>query len=379
MSIPAKYNPIVGKPKIEVDQKLFSVCRTYGKDSLNAVAVVLSHELAHYYSDHTFCSDYAYAYLKPIESKALVITENNTTAPIPSTTSSTPLSTNPLVEILIENDGDILKKESIGNNSLVIGRQGSNLVIKNRGEIFNGGSSLDSSTAIVLDGDTTHKYFIMGIKDSNTLFARKLNIQTNELISIEIPTSEFSKYKFDITAITNRGLYKQLNEELDAKSINAATTIVPTQVANTVTMPELSSNDKIIILNEDNDEVEVTYMSSNGDNLIVNLNDETKSISVTRFVRKSTSSENAPVEDIPVENAPTVTTVSEETLEKAYNSVNKISEEFMNGSMGDDRLVTELQELNESLGLSKEKLNDLYNHIVNRKTYSNRQDVECYF
>jgi predicted Zn-dependent protease len=70
MSIPAKYNPIVGKPKIEVDQKLFSVCRTYGKDSLNALAVVLSHELAHYYSDHTFCSDYAYAYLKPENPKA---------------------------------------------------------------------------------------------------------------------------------------------------------------------------------------------------------------------------------------------------------------------------------------------------------------------
>jgi predicted Zn-dependent protease len=70
MFIPAKYNPVVGKPKIEVDQKLFSICQTYGKDSLNAMAVVLSHELAHYYSDHTFCSDYAYAYLKPENPKA---------------------------------------------------------------------------------------------------------------------------------------------------------------------------------------------------------------------------------------------------------------------------------------------------------------------
>ena len=64
MSIPAHYSP-KGKPKIEVDLKLFSICRTYGKDSLNAIAIVISHELAHYYSDHTFCSDYAYAYLKP--------------------------------------------------------------------------------------------------------------------------------------------------------------------------------------------------------------------------------------------------------------------------------------------------------------------------
>lgn len=64
MSIPAKYTTD-GKPKIVLDQNLYTICRTYGKDSLNALAIVLSHELAHYYSDHTFCSDYAYAYLKP--------------------------------------------------------------------------------------------------------------------------------------------------------------------------------------------------------------------------------------------------------------------------------------------------------------------------
>ncbi len=63
MSIPAKYSS-QGKPKIEVDLNLFSICRTYDQDSLNTMAIVLSHELAHYYSDHTFCSDYAYAYLK---------------------------------------------------------------------------------------------------------------------------------------------------------------------------------------------------------------------------------------------------------------------------------------------------------------------------
>jgi tetratricopeptide (TPR) repeat protein len=64
MSIPAKYSS-EGKPKIEVDLKLYTICKTYGKDSLNALSIVLSHELAHYYYDHTFCSDYAYAYLKP--------------------------------------------------------------------------------------------------------------------------------------------------------------------------------------------------------------------------------------------------------------------------------------------------------------------------
>ena len=59
---PANYNP-TGKPKIEVDIYLYTICRTFGKDSLNALSIVLSHELAHYYNDHKFCSDYAYANL----------------------------------------------------------------------------------------------------------------------------------------------------------------------------------------------------------------------------------------------------------------------------------------------------------------------------
>jgi tetratricopeptide (TPR) repeat protein len=32
-----------------------------GEDSLNALSIILSHELAHYYNDHEWCSDYAYA------------------------------------------------------------------------------------------------------------------------------------------------------------------------------------------------------------------------------------------------------------------------------------------------------------------------------
>lgn len=58
--LPAKYEPDP-KPNIQVDGSLVTIFRSFGKDSLNALAVVLSHELAHYYSDHTFCSDYAYA------------------------------------------------------------------------------------------------------------------------------------------------------------------------------------------------------------------------------------------------------------------------------------------------------------------------------
>jgi tetratricopeptide (TPR) repeat protein len=61
--LPATYiaNP---KPTIKVDLKLYKLCQTFGKDSINALAVVLSHELTHYYNDHTFCSDYAFANLK---------------------------------------------------------------------------------------------------------------------------------------------------------------------------------------------------------------------------------------------------------------------------------------------------------------------------
>jgi len=56
---PAKYYPDP-RPTIKVDAYLFDICRAFAKDSLNALSIILSHELAHYYSDHTFCSDYAY-------------------------------------------------------------------------------------------------------------------------------------------------------------------------------------------------------------------------------------------------------------------------------------------------------------------------------
>jgi tetratricopeptide (TPR) repeat protein len=49
------------KPVIKVDIQLYKLCQTFGKDSLNALSVVLSHELAHYYYDHSFCSDFAFA------------------------------------------------------------------------------------------------------------------------------------------------------------------------------------------------------------------------------------------------------------------------------------------------------------------------------
>ncbi len=60
---PAIYNAD-GTQEIKVDFSLFKLCQTFGKDSLNALAIVLSHELTHYYNDHTFCSDYAFANFK---------------------------------------------------------------------------------------------------------------------------------------------------------------------------------------------------------------------------------------------------------------------------------------------------------------------------
>jgi hypothetical protein len=48
-------------PKICLDEKLYDLCMQTGNDSLNALAVILSHELAHYYNDHSWCSDFAFA------------------------------------------------------------------------------------------------------------------------------------------------------------------------------------------------------------------------------------------------------------------------------------------------------------------------------
>ncbi|RTZ05705.1 hypothetical protein [Flavobacterium sp. GSP6] len=46
---------------IKLDLQFYKLCQTFGKDSLNALSIVLSHELAHYYYEHDFCSDFAYA------------------------------------------------------------------------------------------------------------------------------------------------------------------------------------------------------------------------------------------------------------------------------------------------------------------------------
>jgi tetratricopeptide (TPR) repeat protein len=60
-SIIARYIIEDGTHLIEIDEKLINICFAMGDDSLNALAIILSHELAHYYNDHEWCSDYAYA------------------------------------------------------------------------------------------------------------------------------------------------------------------------------------------------------------------------------------------------------------------------------------------------------------------------------
>jgi tetratricopeptide (TPR) repeat protein len=59
---PKPETPAFYKDKtIKVDLQFYKLCQTFGKDSLNALSIVISHELAHYYYDHDFCSDFAYA------------------------------------------------------------------------------------------------------------------------------------------------------------------------------------------------------------------------------------------------------------------------------------------------------------------------------
>lgn len=63
---PAKYIS-GGQPSIEIDEAFYKICQTFGKDSLNALAIVLSHELTHHFNDHTFCRDYGFANLNTVK------------------------------------------------------------------------------------------------------------------------------------------------------------------------------------------------------------------------------------------------------------------------------------------------------------------------
>jgi tetratricopeptide (TPR) repeat protein len=49
------------RPVVKVEEQVFDICMQMGADSLNALSIIISHELAHYYNDHTWCNDYSYA------------------------------------------------------------------------------------------------------------------------------------------------------------------------------------------------------------------------------------------------------------------------------------------------------------------------------
>src|SRR5207253_10577420 len=53
----ALYKP-GNQPLIQVDEEVYDLCTKLGKDSLNALAVLLSHELAHHYEKHDWYSTY---------------------------------------------------------------------------------------------------------------------------------------------------------------------------------------------------------------------------------------------------------------------------------------------------------------------------------
>jgi tetratricopeptide (TPR) repeat protein len=63
---PAKYISD-GQPTIQIDEAFYKICQTFGKDSLNALAIVISHELTHHFNDHTFCRDYGFASLNAVK------------------------------------------------------------------------------------------------------------------------------------------------------------------------------------------------------------------------------------------------------------------------------------------------------------------------
>ena len=52
----------VNKATIYLEKKAFDVCRSFGADSLNALALLLSHELTHYYENHDWHDNFMHFY-----------------------------------------------------------------------------------------------------------------------------------------------------------------------------------------------------------------------------------------------------------------------------------------------------------------------------
>ncbi len=61
--------------EVKVGSTLIELCRRFGKDSTNAIAHVLSHELAHYYQNHAWISNFTSAYANVEWSRKLTESE----------------------------------------------------------------------------------------------------------------------------------------------------------------------------------------------------------------------------------------------------------------------------------------------------------------
>ena len=53
----ASFNP--DKIQVVLDEKAYDICVSFGKDSLNALAALLAHELIHYYEKHDWSRHFA--------------------------------------------------------------------------------------------------------------------------------------------------------------------------------------------------------------------------------------------------------------------------------------------------------------------------------
>jgi hypothetical protein len=48
------------RPVVRMDEEVYDQCISFGKDSLNALAALLGHELAHHYEKHDWCSSFSF-------------------------------------------------------------------------------------------------------------------------------------------------------------------------------------------------------------------------------------------------------------------------------------------------------------------------------
>jgi tetratricopeptide (TPR) repeat protein len=60
-------------PVIRMSERAYDICAGMGKDSLNALAIILSHELAHYYKEHKYPGGYAFSNDKSTSNKTQLL------------------------------------------------------------------------------------------------------------------------------------------------------------------------------------------------------------------------------------------------------------------------------------------------------------------